>query len=268
MQQRASHDFNVLSELLGSRKPFTFVRFSDGELEVIRNNRLFIGEGRILWSKGEVEFRYPEFDRKDFLPERDVKFREDLLASAKYSERNFFKGIPTSHNQALVDRNLLVALNGESLDNLTFADLFINQNFLKFRKIIIPLLLKFTHVFYFGNFRSKPNLIHENWKLIPLRDNFFENYEQILNDLLIALKRLPRNSLVLSSASSLTNILGHKIHQCRQDITFLDVGTSLHDLVGLQSGIREYHVLLEGNSPRAIYKKIRFVTAKNFKLRW
>ena len=268
MRQEARHDFDQLLELLLKKIPFTFVRFSDGEMEIIRNHRLFIGDGRISWSKGEVEFSYPDFDKKDFLPERDVLLRDDLIASARFTDKNFIKGIPASHNKALDDRNLLVGLNDGSHKNLTFADLFINQNYLKFRRKVLPSFYRFEHVFYLGNFRSKPNLLNDNWKLIPLQDNFFENYEQVLGSSLSALQALPKHSLVLSSASSLTNILGHQILQHRQDLTFFDVGTSLHDLVGLQSGIREYHVLTQKNSPRVIYKKMRLVMRKNFKLNW
>lgn len=268
MKQEARYDFNQLSKLLLEREPFTFIRFSDGEMEIIRNHRLLIGDGLISWSKGEVEFRYPDFDKKDFLPERDVRLRDDLIVSARFTAKNFIKGIPASHNKAVDDRNLLVDLNNGSLENLTFADLFINQNYLRFRRKVIPLFYRYEHVYYFGNFRSNPKLLNDDWNLIPLQDNFFENYEQVLSASLSALQALPMNSLVLSSASSLSNILGHKILQHRQDLTFFDVGTSLHDLIGLQSGIREYHMLTQRNSPRVIYKKLRLVTRKNFKLKW
>lgn len=268
MRQSAKHDFDLISELLFRKQPFTFIRFSDGEMEIIRNNRLFIGDGRISWSKGEVTYRYPDFDKKEFLPKRDFRLREDLIASAIFSEISYIKGIPTSHNDALADRNLLVELNSGSLKNLTFADLLINQNFLRFRKRIVPLFHRFHHVYYLGNFRSRPELMNEYWKLIPIQDNFFENYDHVLSDSLVSLESLPRCSLVLSSASSLTNVLGHKIKQLRQDLTFLDVGTSLHDLVGLQSGIREYHVLIERNSPSAVFRKLRLRLGDNFNLKW
>ena len=82
------------------------------------------------------------------------------------------------------------------------------------------------------------------------------------------LKSLPMNSLVLSSASSLTNILGYQLQAFRKDLTFFDVGTSLHDLVGLQGGIREYQALIGRNSPKGIYRKLRLVSSPSFKLRW
>jgi hypothetical protein len=268
MTQIARRDFELIKCLLENKDPFTYVRFSDGEMEIIRNERLFIGEGHISWSKGEVSHSYPNFDYKNFLPERDVKLRADLIASANYRSKFFFKGIPTVHNNALEDRNLMIEFNDGSEENLTFADLLINENFLKFRRQLISIFSSYTSVYYFGNYRASPGLVNEKWKLIPLQDNFFENYEKVLAASLTVLNGLPINSLILSSASSLTNILGHKLHESRPDLTFLDVGTSMHDLVGMESGIREYHVLLARNTPRNLVRKIRFIINRSFRLKW
>lgn len=268
VSQKGRLDFRFLSDLLHKREPFTFIRFSDGEMEIIRNHRLFIGDGRISWSKGEIEFMYPDFDKKEFIPERDSKLREDLLASARFKSEHFFKGVPASHNKAIMDRDLLVELNGNTLTNLTFADLFINQNFLKFRRRTYPLFHEFENVYYLGNFRANPALANPRWKFIPLQDNFFENYKTVLESCMDALKSLPRYSLVLSSVSSLTNILGYKLQGSRKDLTFFDVGTSLHDLVGLHGGVREYHALIGSNSPKGIYRKLRLVSSPSFILRW
>jgi len=175
MTRIARQDFELVKLLLINKNPFTFIRFSDGEMEVVRNERLFIGKGRISWSRGEVSYSYPDFDYKDFSPARDQKLRADLLASAEYRSDYYFKGVPTAHNDAIRDRNLMVALNGENTTNLTFADLLINENFLAFRKLLIPLFSNFATVYYFGNHRANPKLINESWKLVPLQDNFFEN---------------------------------------------------------------------------------------------
>jgi len=80
--------------------------------------------------------------------------------------------------------------------------------------------------------------------------------------------KAPTGSLILASASSLTNIVGHQLHISRPDLTFIDIGTSMHDLVGMQSGIREYHILLTRGTLRNMLRKIRFVSSRSFKLKW
>jgi hypothetical protein len=79
---------------------------------------------------------------------------------------------------------------------------------------------------------------------------------------------VPKNSLILSSASSLSNIVGYKLNSMRKDLTFFDIGTALHDLVGLNSFIREYQMVLLPNNPKNIYRKIRLRLQKNNKLKW
>ena len=61
------------------------------------------------------------------------------------------------------------------------------------------------------------------------------------NDILNNLFDIPSGSLILSSASSLSNIIGFELFNQRNDITFLDIGTSINDLIGLQEITRTYH---------------------------
>ena len=268
MKQKSRYDFLYLKFLLEQSKPFTFVRFSDGEMEIIKNQRLFIGGGKVIWSKGTFDYNYPEFDQKDFMPERDKKLRDDLIKSAEHQAENFFKGVPASHNNAFSDQKIMITLNGNSKQNLTFADLLINQNFLRFRRQILPILRSNPSIYVIANFRSNPKLFNINWTLISLQDNFFPEYEKTLETILNRLENLPPYGTVLSSASSLSNILGYKLNKLRPDVTFIDIGTSMHDLFGLTSGIRQYHDLLHKNNAIGIYKKARLVIGKGYRPKW
>jgi hypothetical protein len=268
MNQDPKKDFELLVGLLQNQTPFTFIRFSDGEMEIIRNERLYIGDNKVIWSQGEVDFSYPAFDYKDFRPERDTLLRSDLIESAKYQGENYFKGIPTKHNSAIKDRQLMISLNSATHLNLTFADLLLNENFRRFRKQIVPMFQNFKDVYFFANYRTQPKLMNSRWGLVPLEDNCFPNYEQIHLENFEKLINLPKGSLIISSASSLTNIVGFKLHAIRRDLTFIDVGTSMHDLVGLESGIREYHLLLEKNTPKNLVKKFKLKQRKNYRLEW
>jgi hypothetical protein len=99
-------------------------------------------------------------------------------------------------------------------------------------------------------------------------DDVFLNYQANKKQIFDLLINVPESSLLLLSASSLSNILAHQIFLIRRDLIVLDVGTSIHDLVGLQSGIREYHMLLEGRSIRSSIKKFRYKNSKNYNLKW
>jgi hypothetical protein len=268
IKQKSNLDFEALLNKISLKSPFSFIRFSDGELEIIRNRKLIIKSGEVIWSKGVNKHSYPAFDFKTFDPEVNFDLRSHLIESAKYSANSFIKGIPTTHNNALEDRDFMIELNGGSKFNLTFADLFLNQNFLKFRNRIIPKLLMYSNVFYVGNFRANPSSFSDSWIHVKVPDDVFLDYENKRKKINEILVNVPPNSLILLSASSLSNILAHQLVLSRNDLTILDVGTSLHDLVGLQSGIRDYHLLLSGNDYKSLLKKLRYKSRKGYRLKW
>lgn len=260
--------FAALAQLLEAQSPFSFVRFSDGETEIIRNERLIIGHQKLEWRKGTFEHHYPTYDQKTFEPDLHGQIRNDLINSASLKQEFFFKGIPASHNLAVADRDMMIDLNGGKLDNLTFADLFLNGNYKRFISQILPLLTSFFNVYVVGNYRMQPAMIGDTWRLIPVPDNFFQSYEVTLSSVLNSVEHVPTNSLILSSASSLSNILGASLRVTRSDITFIDIGTSLHSLMGMDSRTRRYHVAIEPWTRQNSLKKLKNMASRDYRLRW
>lgn len=117
-------------KLLKENRPFSFVRFSDGEIEILRNRYLEIGRGKTVFRGREFK---NTFDAKKFDPRIHQNIRKDLLSSALFREKNFYKGIPT----ALKDREFLLRLNGGFDTNMTFSDLFLNSNYRKYRDEVV-----------------------------------------------------------------------------------------------------------------------------------
>jgi hypothetical protein len=267
-QPVSKNHFYKIKKLLVEKSPFVFVRFSDGETEIIKNHYLEITTQKVIWSGGVSGKGFPVFDQKKFNPLIHQQFRKDLLKAAMLDAPNYYKGIPTSHNAAEQDRNLMIRLNGGLSSSLTFSDLFLNGNFLHYRKKIVPIFDTFNCIAIIGNYRMNPKLYRKDWKHIKIPDNFFETYEDVKNTTWNEINSLPIGTLVLSSASSLSNILGVNVYLSRPDITFLDIGTTLHDIMGMQSGIRGYHIELEPWSVSNFYKKIRYKMASEYKLRW
>ena len=109
-------------ELLKSKHPFTFIRFSDGETEILRNRYLQIGEGKIVFRGKTTKNVYPQFDSKKFDPLIHQNIRHDLLQAAMYRAEKFYKGIPTAHNKALKDREFMLRLNGGFSLEMTFSE--------------------------------------------------------------------------------------------------------------------------------------------------
>ncbi len=252
-----------IHDLLDSQEPFSFIRFSDGETEILKNRYLEISNGITIFRGQSFTNKYPDFDSKKFDPQCHRNIRKDLLESAMFKDMRFYKGIPTSHNDAINDREFMLRLNGGFDDNITFADLLLNSNYEKYRCELVPLISKYTNIYVIANHRATLSGILAEAQHIPVPDNFFGTYESCLDGIMTTMKNVEKGALILSSASSLTKIIGHKLFLKRQDITFIDVGTSINDLLLLQSNIRDYL-----KDDRTLIDKLLLRKRKRFEIKW
>lgn len=262
LKPNARDDLHGFYTMLKKKQPFTFVRFSDGEIEILRNRKLLIDGGITEFRKKVFKNQFPECDKKRFIPHECIDFRQDLLAAAMFQDNYYFKGIPSRHNKAIIDREFMLRLNGGFTPQMTFSDLFINSNYILSRKTVLPTAVsEFSNVFVVANFRSCLQGYLSNAELVSIPDNIFSSYSETYTKTIKVLLKTPNNSLILSSASSLSNILGHQLKIKRPDLTFLDIGTALNDLLGLPLYIRNYHKLL---NPQTLSERI---SAMCYKLR-
>lgn len=262
-------DLDRFEEFIRKKKAFTFVRFSDGEIEILRNRRLVIADGITEFRGKTFRNSFLDFDKKTFCPENGGAIRKDLLASAMYKNNDYYKGIPTAHNNAIDDREFLLRLNGGFTQQMTFSDLFFNSNFMRARLDFFPAILEqFSDFFMVGNWRCRLSGILSKGNLIKIPDNFFSSYKDTLKTVLSKLILAPESALVLSSASSLSNVLGYKLYQHRPDITFLDIGSGLNDLIGLSSGKRAYHKLIHSRKLRERLAAWRYRWNREYQLKW
>lgn len=255
---------DLIMERLKNKNPFSFVRFSDGETEILKNRYLEINASHIIFRGQEWKNTFPEFDSKKFDPRCNQNIREDLLKSALYKNLNFYKGIPTSHNKAYKDKDFMLRLNGGFDKNITFSDLFLNSNYIRYRDELVPLFEKYKYIYLIANYRAKPIGILKNAKHIKVPDNFFSSYGETLNAVMKSLKHLEAGALILSSASSLTNIVAHKIFLERRDVTFIDIGTSVNDLLSMDAIIRGYHQ----QKSKLWLKRVLYKRYGSFRIKW
>lgn len=261
-------DLKRFIDNLKSGAPFTFIRFSDGEIEILRNRYLEINEGVTVFRGQTFNNDFPAYDAKRFDPEKNIGLRQDLLRSAIMRRDRFFKGIPAGHNRAEVDRDFLLRLNGGMSEMITFSDLFLNSNYSLYRERLVVEFSRYESIAVIANYRSVTSGVLAGARIIPVGDNFFASYLETLSSVMKCCLELPESSLVLSSASSLTNIVGMKLFDRRPDLTFLDIGTSLNDLLGLDSKTRAYHQLYKGSSDSGLMKGLRYKLSKQYQLKW
>lgn len=258
----ADMELSRFIDMLKNKTPFSFVRFSDGEIEILRNRYLEIKAGRTIFRGREFNNNFPIFDSKKFDPSHHQNIRKDLLDSAMFKAVSFFKGIPTVHNDALKDRELLLRFNGGYELNMTFADLFLNSNYTRYRNELVPLFEKYQHIYVVANFRAKPIGLLSKATHIKIPDNFFATYDDVLESISNQVREVEKGSLILSSASSLSNVVAQKLFIERQDITFIDIGTSINDLMSLDNTTREYH------DNQSWFKSFFYKKSKRYNIKW
>lgn len=234
-------DIETIHRFLREKTPFTFIRFSDGESEILHDRPLRIRSGITLFRGRTFPNDFPVWDSKTYIPQRDSQVRSDLVEAATSRADALFKGVLTRSNRRLSERDMMIRLNGFELSTLTFTDLLINSNFAVWQKTILPMVAEnASSLFVVANFRSRPEGILRLAHLIPISDNFFDAWTTQRDFVLASLMDAPSGSLVLSSASSLSNVVGHRLRVERPDLTFLDVGTSINTYLGLGDAARIY----------------------------
>jgi len=93
-----SDEFNKLLKLVASNDPFCFTRFSDGEITILRNKTVVLGEGYFI--QGDLHgdqknlvhpHSYNEEERKEFYPQKHQFFHKKLVEAFKFKKKNYLR---------------------------------------------------------------------------------------------------------------------------------------------------------------------------------
>ena len=110
-------------------EPFAFSRWADGELWILENKSYSL-------SPTSHGYLNPE-DQKEFNSETH-KFHHDKLWDAfRYKSKTYHIGITTNSDAGIVGyspRDWMIDNSASDIENITFANLFINSNYYNFRE--------------------------------------------------------------------------------------------------------------------------------------
>tara|TARA_R110000824_G_scaffold8429_13_gene38271 strand:+ start:12253 stop:13053 length:801 start_codon:yes stop_codon:yes gene_type:complete len=229
-------DFYMLLDLLKNSTPFAFQRFSDGELRILQNKTLILSSNHIQIGNQHLGGGYASHDHKEFIPEKHSFFRDRLMESFLFTKPNYYVGISCRCCVGNDDFKWQIDKLGGDHDHLTWSNLLINGNYLKFLGEVIPELKKKKIVFICNesatldgvpfqidkDFRVGYNCIINDYGLIETVKSWIEDND--IND-----------HVFLFSASSLSNFMIHQLYDFRDTNTYIDIGTTLNPHMGLGS---------------------------------
>ena len=173
----------------------------------------------------------------------DQLFKDKLTDSFTYKNPNYFIGIGCPCCIGNDDYNWMKSHSGQNLENLTWANIFVNSNYHFYHDNFIPEYhnhkviivcnhksknLEFLFPKLVKDFRVGTNAWKDNYDIIDEIKNFID-----VNKI--------NNHLFLFAAGPLGNLLTHQLFIHNQNNTYIDIGSTLDPYLGL-GGTRGYHI--------------------------
>lgn len=249
------NDIKFFEEKLKNKKPFSFLRFSDGEMFIMQGKTLALNENGCL--AGDIFYpnNWAKEDHKYIDNQNHAYIREELIKSFKFKSDNYYKGI--SCRCCVGNDNFQYFLDLSDQDkNLTWANLFVNNNYPYYLTNILPLFSSYENVILVANENCNLDRLPFNVsKFFKVGYNCIISNYNLINEIAEYLKTSNIDkSLFLFSASSLSQLIIHKLYQINKNNTYINIGTTLNHLLGLSCN-RGYLYYNSGQNHPDIYKE-------------
>lgn len=254
-------DFDKIKAKLENGENFSFIRFSDGELFVLQNKRLELNEDHYIIGNGLGYGSYNAEEQKKFIPGEHEFYRKKLEESLQYDAPNFYQGICTIPDveYSVFEWMVDLALADKDSERMTWSNLFINGNYERYIKEIVPLFSNRPVIMVVNHSANVKKLPFKVDKVFRVGTNCFINDYSLIDDIKEYIEENSiENHLFLISAASLTNLLGHQLHAEFPNNSYVDIGSTLNPIMdmegwkGSRSYLREYWL---GEAPQ--YTKMK-----------
>lgn len=226
--------FDVLLDKIKNKENFAFIRFSDGELDILKNKYVILADNHFISGDLKGQGVYTIEEQKEFIPEKHGFYREKLIESYLHKQDNYYKGICTGTDLHVGIENFdwMIDFHGGSHESLTFANLLINANYKRFVEEVIPLFADRKIVYVVNENAETDKLPFEIEKKFLIGSNCFVNNYDAVDKVRDFLKD-KKDHIVLCSAASLSNLITFESFKDNNNNTFLDIGSCLNPLLDL-----------------------------------
>ena len=228
-------DFDLLLTKLKEGVNFSFSRFSDGELYILKNQKLTLSEEGTFCNDKDYDIIYPDRDLKEFNPDKDSFYRDRLVDAFKYNAPNYYKGLTCRCCGTDEQFDWQIEFMGEGDHNLTWANLWLNANYKHFVEELVPAFDQRKLVFVCNEDAQLRDLPFNILKHFVVGRNCLVNNYNLVEDIKAYIDDNSLEDCVfLFSAASLSNILCHQLFEHSNKNTYIDIGTSMHPYFGFE----------------------------------
>lgn len=211
-----STDFDYYTDLIKSGANFSYARYADGEVRLMR------GESVDTNSQAYTVDKW-------LAPNQMTKVGINLLETLTHTEGNYHYAI-SGKNDSITDYEYLV--QRISNKNLTFANLWINANYQKMKNFYQTLE---RDVYLICNHKAKvDNFPFKVVEIFPFPDDCISYFNEFGEDYLSQLLEYTsnvQNKTFFISAGPVSEILIHQMYITNPNNQYIDIGSSIDEYV-------------------------------------
>lgn len=232
--------FYLLLDKLKRGENFAFSRFSDGEMIIMKNQELILGNGYTKMGETVIDSNYFAEDRKHVNPIEHPHVSKKLMEAYQHKQHNYYVGLSCRCCVGDSDFKLMVDWRGGDDEFLTWSNLWVNGNYVLFKEHMIPEFSNHQIVYVLNEHANINGLPFPLVKDFRIGDNCivndFNKHEEVGEWIK---ENNIKNHVFLFSASSLSNFIIYELFKKYPENTYIDIGTTLNIELGMK-GIRRY----------------------------
>jgi len=223
--KKFKEDIKVFKHKIENSINFTFSKYADGEWAVIKNGSI-----------NNTEFW---FDNNSFV---DSMKRDRLIESFKFRHPQYYVGISCPCCQGQQTFEDMKSMSQQPDEMLTWANLWVNDNYKYYVSDILPLYNARKVVLYCNKDGDIDSLPFKPDKIFPVSNNAWDSDWDIIEESKdYILQSKAKDVLFLMCCGPFGNILCHELTKFNADNTYIDVGSTLNPF--LKTGFaRHYYV--------------------------
>jgi len=229
MSKEFKKDLIDLAVRLKNKEKFAFTRFSDGELYILQNKKIFIKNKKCFLRGKEHDGYWGDEELKSFIPEENQSLRNHLKESFTHKQKNYFKGICCKCCVGEEDWNWqFESLLDKSEDHLTWSNLLINGNYINFMQQVLPAMKEYKVVYVCNKMANLDKLPLNLVKDFRVGQNCHVNDIHLVKEMKEWVQENNiKDHLFLFSAASLSNLLIYELYKQFPNNTYMDIGMNI-----------------------------------------
>ena len=216
--EKFNSDFNYFWDLIDNNINFTFVRYADGEVMLMKGQAVSDGTQASSIDKWQA-------------PNKLTKVGEQLLKTLTHIEDNYYYAI-SSTTDNISDYTFLKENIKQNEDKLTFVNLWINANYGSMLKKLCS--NKRDVILICNKEAKKENFPFNVIDITPFPDdciNFWEENDTTFINEVVGKYSSMNNQLFFISCGPISEIIIDSLYKANPNNTYVDVGSSIDEFV-------------------------------------